>query len=176
MRCSLRSCARACAMRSGVRGGAGISPLSRASWKSSTSATGAFNHGIKEHRAETEALMSAQSQRAEERRKGCSKEKVSRQATSPHATLLNQAPPFAIEPTRRACAGAFGRRCLLMALCVNSLRCRNSTLLEAKRTFGEAVGCAGPTLMTRMYGPAVRCKKTSSGWRTVRSRINVSGL
>jgi hypothetical protein len=31
------------------------------------------------------------------------------------------------------------------------------------------------TLVTRMYGPAVRCKKISSNWRR-RSCINVSGL
>src|SRR5262249_43934660 len=60
------------------------------------------------------------------------------------------------------------------AICNNSRAAEIQTLLEVKRTPGEALAALVPTRLT-MYGPAVRCKKTSPSW-DVRSCINVCSL
>jgi hypothetical protein len=46
----------------------------------------------------------------------------------------------------------------------------------AKQTSDEAAAWFDPTLLTRMYGPAARCKRTFIELADVRSCINVSGL
>jgi hypothetical protein len=39
-------------------------------------------------------------------------------------------------------------------------------LSQVQRTCHELVGRVDPTLVTHLYGPAVRCKRVSSIWRT----------
>src|SRR3984893_11209903 len=55
---------------------------------------------------------------------------------------------------------------LLMAHRVESLRCEGSDAIGAKRTCRERRERVDLTKMTPMYGPAVRCKRVSSIWRT----------
>jgi hypothetical protein len=49
---------------------------------------------------------------------------------------------------------------------VDSLRCEGSDAIGAKRTCRERRERVDLTKMTPMYGPAVRCKRVSSIWRT----------
>jgi hypothetical protein len=51
-----------------------------------------------------------------------------------------------------------------------------TSALEAKRTSANATLPLIAPLLTRMYGPAVRCKRTLIELADVRSCINVSGL
>ena len=70
--------------------------------------------------------------------------------------------PPALEPTGVPAATFVGREWHVATLCRDALI---RSVLEAQRTCRERRERTDVTRLTRMYGPAVRCKRTSSSWR-----------